>query len=138
MDLVKHGVYNRLKKKFNRTYKDKKSGYLAAAVTNELFSVPPVDTEGKNFLEKNRELIEKKLAEIKNDNEIRKIVTDTLTMRMQLISSSQKSGDIDKKPGAPVANLKKRGLFLKNTEPPSLKQLINMARKFYSSSLQKK
>ena len=133
--MVKHGVYHRLKKKYLQTYKEKKAGALAATVANELFSVPPVDKEGKAFLGKNRELVDRKLSEIKNDSEIRKMVSEILTARVHVVARTQKSGDYDTKPGISVENLKKRGLYVKNSAALSDEQVISMAKRFYSVSL---
>jgi len=54
-------------KKYSKQYEFDKAIPLAAAVTNELFNVPPGNEEGRVFLSSNKQLIETALQDIKNE-----------------------------------------------------------------------
>jgi len=63
IDIIKHGVYLRLLLKYNEKYNFGFDGLLAAAVTNEMFSEFSSSVEGKEFLSKHHDLVDKELKE---------------------------------------------------------------------------
>jgi hypothetical protein len=52
--------------------------YLAGAITNEVVSDPPSNEQGREFLERNRALIEQELFKLSEDMEIRRVLTDPI------------------------------------------------------------
>ena len=132
---IKHGVYTRLSRRYAETYGEDKADLLAAAVTNELFSLPPSNDFGKAFLAENKKTVEKELGYLKDDNDIKMGVTHAIRIRMSLIYSSQKSGDYDKSLGKPYTNLVRRGLANQNAKDLEPRAFIRFAEKFYQLSI---
>jgi hypothetical protein len=68
---VRVGIYNVLKEKFSGSLEKEYAGYLAAAVTNELFSVGPGNEIGRKFLNEHKTEVEKRLSELAQDPKLR-------------------------------------------------------------------
>jgi hypothetical protein len=78
---VKIGRYSRLVRRYRELHELDFAGYLAAAVTNEAFSDPPSNDQGREFLGRNRALIEQELFALAKDMDIRRVLTETIRAR---------------------------------------------------------
>lgn len=78
VDLVKVGLYKRLKAGFSKKYEDEFAGLLAGAVVNVLFSGQPTDEEGHKFKIENIDIIFEEISKLRDDQEVRRIVTDAI------------------------------------------------------------
>lgn len=134
---IKHGIYTRLSKKYFETYGEEKAPLLAAAVTNELFSLPPGNETAKSFLEGNRGLVNQCLSQLKEDEDIKKGATHAIRIRMNIIYNTQQSGAYDKKLGRPYVRLVERGLAMKEEKDKTAKEFIAFAERFYKISIDK-
>lgn len=65
VDMVKLGVLDRLAETFQGRYGNETADSLAAAVVNELFSETPSDRYAKEFLELNKDVVERELSNSK-------------------------------------------------------------------------
>jgi hypothetical protein len=88
VDIVKMGLYEHLSRRFNEEYGGETAGFLAAAVINELFSEPPSNPDAQKFLELHRDVVYRELSNLRNDAEVRNIVTQAV--RVKVLSSSSK------------------------------------------------
>jgi len=75
VDMVKMGTFRRLAKRYKSQYGNNAKTF-AATVTNELFSSKSEKT--KEFLDTHRREVEKEIAKLKNDHEVRKAVTQAV------------------------------------------------------------
>ncbi len=135
IDQIKHGVYARLSKKYIDQYGQDEAGPLAAAVTNVLFSLPPINKEGKEFLDSHKEIVKSELSDLKNDEDIRQAVTNAIRIKMNIIYSSQESGAYDKNLGKPYVKLLELGLANQKERDLKPKEFIIHAERFYKSSV---
>ena len=135
IDQIKHGIYTRLSIRYIQEYGKDKASLLAAAVTNELFSLPPANEIGKEFFSAHFDIIEKELLALKEDEDIRKAVTEAIRIRMNIIYKSQKSGSYDQRLGDPYVKLVERGLAVSDHTDPTPKKFIRNAEMFYRLSI---
>ena len=70
VEQVKLGVFSRLAHRYVAKMGREEAGLLAGAITNELFSNVPSNPKGQSFLESNRDLVEKEIANLRDDEEI--------------------------------------------------------------------
>jgi len=121
VDMVSIGLYGCLYRRFKSKYGDK-ANYLAAAVANELFSQQPSTPDAKNFLELHKELIEKEIHNLQNDDEIRTMVTQAV--RVMCITSPELSF-------YPIEKLREFGILIPGGDSPSPETFLPMAYEFY-------
>lgn len=115
----------------SRNYKQeglesKMSDLLAVTVINEIFKNPPKDKNGETFLNKNKELIDRRIGELKNYPEILDILKKAVVLSVitpQILKGRSKFGFND-------------GIELNNTLKTLLKfKLIDDLESFYSSPI---
>lgn len=135
IDQVKHGIYRRLIKEYLETMDLEDAGLLAAAVTNHLFSLPSANRDGKIFLEKNRNKVNRAVQNLKNNEEILHAINLTLRHRQKILFDLLETG---RSSGAainlPLDNLEKMGLLVDMGELPDIKKFLKYARKFFQKS----
>ena len=132
---IKHGVYLRLANQYHDQYDSETSGLLAAAVTNELFGLTPINEEGRGYLETHKELVEQEIMRLKDDEDILNATIHAMKIKMDLVYQHQKSGDYDKNLGKPYVKLVARGFVPETFEALTPKAFIKMAQLFYKASL---
>lgn len=81
VDMVKLGVYGRLRAKYNDVYGEEESGLLAASVTNELFSELSPNRDARNYLKSNMNLVLNELKNLQGDKEICEVVTQAVRVK---------------------------------------------------------
>ena len=133
VDEVKYGLYARINK--NLADKEEKDpGKMSAAIVNELFSLKPTTIESKKYLEENSEKIHSFVKDIKQDNEIKKILPQTHAIRLQGVFKAIGAGGSDEFARVPYNNLEKKGLLLKDIEIMDPRKFIKFAKKYIRSS----
>lgn len=132
IDMVKMGVYTRLKQRFEVKYGEEKARFLSGAVTNELFSGKPANPDAEQFLKSNMDIVEQELSKIRDDQEMCKVVTQAI--RVKMVVSSTKGKHVLNPLLDHVKKLKKFGIFVSGGEAPSPETFLAMAYKFFKST----
>jgi|GEM_PF-2661484 hypothetical protein len=133
IDQIKYGLYARI----NKDCGDKgeaEPGLFAAAVVNELFSLPPKTTEAKKYLEQNKNKIDAYISDLKNNDEVREVLTQAMKIRLTVVFRAAGSGVSDNFARIPYNNLDKKGFIKKDSEIMSADQFIKFAKKYIQSS----
>lgn len=125
------GVFARLLPRYHATHGEGHAARYAMAVTNILFSLPPQEMD-RRFLESHREAVDKEITALKDDHEIREIVSETITMR--IVFASRQRGCSQKDLMAPVESLKDLGLFLQGGAIPTPRSFLVKAEAFFKAS----
>ena len=136
VDMVKVGVYGRLSSRFKAKYGEVKAGLLAAAVTNEVYSESLSNLDAKKFLESHKDIVERELSSLQNDDEIRNIVTQAI--RVKATVSYAKDVRNQESLLNPIEKLKKFGILVSGGDAPSPGTFLPMAYEFYQSVKQGK
>ena len=134
VDMVKYGIYRHLRVRLSARYGWEKAGWVAAAVTNDLFSEYPSDIEAEEFLESHRETIEKELFNLQNDDEIRNVVTQAIRVKCTVSYAEgvkTRNSLID-----PVEKLMKLGILITGGDAPSPETFLSMAYEFDKSTIE--
>lgn len=126
------GVYGRLYARFIASYTEKQASQLALAVAGTLLSQPSDDKQIKTFIEQNQELIDQEMAALKDDTEIRRIVTDTLVLKIVFLH--RKRGCSSEEALKLVERLKQQGLYQEGTIPPTPGAFVSMASRFFAET----
>jgi|GEM_PF-1062256 len=129
--IIRLGTYARLKQKYKDMYGEEKARFLAAAVTNELFSEHPSNPEGEEFLKANKALIERELSNVKNDEEICNAVTQAV--RVQVIVDCERGIRSKESLLDSLDKITKLGVLVPGGVTPSPKTFLLMANEFYQS-----
>lgn len=132
VDLIRMGLYVRLKSKFLLQYDKDFSGALAAAIISELFSESLSKRKAAEFYNSNKELIVQELENLKNSKEIKNAITQAVRVKQIVYFSENQisaSSMIE-----PIEKLKKLGFLIPGGESPNPKIFIPMAVNFYESS----
>lgn len=137
IDMVKHGTYNILFMRYLKRYDRDLSIMLAAAVTNALFTEKPVGKEAEDFLESNKNLVDKEVNVLKDDPEIGFLVADAVQTRARVIYLNQQSGAMDHNFGKSYEILRKLNFIKKNDDITRPKLFIMKAEKYFSQTLKK-
>jgi hypothetical protein len=123
------GVYGRLIESINKRFENSKSAGLARAVTDALFNLADEDSSVLEFMNGPENLVEKEIARLKDDQEIRRVVTDTLVLKSVFLHRQR--GCRDNTYVDPIERLKTMGLYLEGSCPPTPMSFINAAREFF-------
>ncbi|MGE4518416.1 MAG: hypothetical protein AB7E04_02800 [Desulfobacteraceae bacterium] len=132
IDQIKFGLYARINNEVKETTED--PGLFAAAVVNEMFSLPPKTLEAKEYLEENKKEINDYIETLKKDEDVKFVLTQALQVRLKVVLDSIGSGGNDTFARKPLNNMLRRGLILNNTEIMTPAQLIKFAKNYFSSS----
>jgi hypothetical protein len=122
------GVYGRLLDRFSKSGNREAEG-LARAVTEVLFDLAEDDSSVRKFLDGPGKPVDKEIAGLKDDQAIRRAVTDTLVLRAVFLHRQRGCRDntyID-----PIERLKTMGIYLEGSCPPTPVSFINAAREFF-------
>jgi len=125
------GVFARLLPRYHATHGEGHAARYAMAVTNILFSLPAQEMD-RRFLESHREAVDKEIAALKDDFEIREIVSETITIR--IVFASRQRGCSQKDLMAPVEKLKDLGLYLQGNTIPTPRSFLIKAEAFFKAS----
>jgi hypothetical protein len=135
--LIMFGLHSRLTKRYTTNYGLDFSGRLATAVINELFFETPQEEDGRIFAEENQSLIKEKIAELKNDEQVKYVVTQTL--RVMSVCDGYSEHNVPKKTTYEkwLNNFEKaveRGVFIEGGDAPIPDAFLSFASEFYDSS----
>jgi len=128
VNLVKMGLYVRLKSNLTQEYDEDFSEFLAAAIINELFSETPSNPEGIEFLSSNKELVHQEIDKLKHDEKIRNAVTQAVRVKAIILLANNQ--DHSSSHVQPLEKLKDLGILIPGGEPPTPETLLAMARDF--------
>ena len=129
VDLVKMGLYARLKVKFLQQHDSDFSDLLAGAVINTLFARDPTTSEAEQFTSANRELIEQELRALAADPEVRDVITQAVRTRTILLMNDGDDSSVEN-----LERLTSLGILLPGGPAPSL-EFASLATRFYQSNM---
>lgn len=126
------GIYGRLLDRYRNRFGSETAAGLARAVTDSLFGHTVQDEPALDFLSAHRNLVEDEIMNLKNDDEIRSVVTDTFVLKAVFLHRQR--GCKDTSYVDPVERIKRFGLYLEGQQPPTPMSFIKTAREFYQST----
>ncbi|MCB9480982.1 MAG: hypothetical protein H6681_04250 [Desulfobacteraceae bacterium] len=132
IDQVKFGLYARINNEIKENIEE--PGLFAAAVVNQLFSLPPKNAEAKNFLDQNIKKIDEYIESLKKNEDVKFVLTQALHVRLKVVFDSIGSGGDDTFARKPLNNMQRRGLIMNNTEIMNPAQFIKFAKNYFNSS----
>lgn len=130
-NMVKLGLSERLLRRYTGMYEREFSFSLAAAVTNEVFSEVPRDHVAKEFLQKNKELVEQELRQIGKDDHLCHVITQTIRASSVRLYAQRKANwetVMD-----PIEKLERLGIWRPGGQAPALETVLPLVRQFYES-----
>ncbi|MBN2182057.1 MAG: hypothetical protein JW715_09085 [Sedimentisphaerales bacterium] len=125
--MVKLGVLDRLAVRFKGIYGQETANSLAAAVVNELFCQKPTDPHARDFYSTNKQVVRRELSNLKYDDEICKIITQAIRVKLSL--SAEQSGE---SMGDHIEKLTKLGIFIPDEYTPTPALFLQIANEFYT------
>ena len=132
IDLIKVGIYARLEVKYLPEHGETRALLLAAAVTNEIFSASPTTVEAKDFLELNKDLVHRKLADLQGDDEIREAATQAL--RVKAIIDMDDSPETSLSKMHHLEKMDELGILEAGGDTPTPDSFLEFAVRFYDAS----
>jgi hypothetical protein len=129
---VMAGVYGRLHNRYRRRFPVENVSALARAVTWALFAIEPEDQAAQQFNSVYQDIIDHEIADLRTDDEIRRVVTDTMVLKAVYLHRQR--GCRDTSYMEPIEHLKRSGIFLEGGKPPTPGGYVEMAREFYAST----
>ncbi len=132
IDLVKMGIYMRLESNFLRKYAEDFSGLLSAAIVNVLFDQSPSNLKASEFSASNKDLINQELRNLKDDEDIRKVVTEAVRAKSVLLIAQDQNAAVSC--AEHLEKLRDLGILIPGGEAPSL-DFLSIAEEFYQLSV---
>jgi hypothetical protein len=126
------GIYWRLFARYASRFAEGYSSCLALAVTRLLLSYPNEDEQAKIFHEQNRNQIDQEILALKNDPDIRQVVTDTLVIKA--VFQHRTGGCKNDDALASIENLKRLGIYQEGSRPPTPGSFVRMASTFFTET----
>jgi len=123
------GTYGRLLDRFSKRFESREAAGFARAVTDVLFNLADEEPTAVDFLKGREDLVEKEIALLKDDHDIRRAVTDTLVLKAVFLHRQRGCRDnayID-----PIERIKTMGIYLEGASAPTPMGFINAAREFF-------
>ncbi|MCE5274875.1 MAG: hypothetical protein LLG43_07045 [Deltaproteobacteria bacterium] len=127
------GVYGRLMARYRQRFPQETVPPLARAVTWALFQLDPEDAAAIEFMSLHRGVIDAEVANLREDEEIRRIVTDTIVLKAVFLHRQRGCRDVSSM--EPIEHLKKLGIFLEGESPPTPGSFVKTAEAFFGSTL---
>jgi hypothetical protein len=126
------GVYGRLNNRYRKRFPADTVSALARAVTWVLFNIEPEDEAALQFKSVYQDIIDTEVKNLREDEEIRRIVTDTVVLKAVFLH--RQLGCKDDSSMKTIEHLKLSGIFLEGENPPTPRGYIEMAREFYTAT----
>lgn len=126
------GVYGRLFARFIARYAQGYASRLAVAVAKSLLCRPIQDEHEQVFFDQNRNMIEQEITSLVNETEIRRIVTDTLVLKV--VFRHKQGGCSQEDAMSPIERLKEMGMYLEGDNPPTPGSFVRAASEFFACS----
>lgn len=133
VDQIKYGLYARINNEVSQEG-EKEPGLFAAAVVNELFSLPPKTNEAELFLKENKNRINAYINRIKNDDDKQNAITQALKVRHLVVFNALGSGGSDDFARIPLQNMEKKGIVPVRTDILPPEKFIKFAKKYIQTS----
>ncbi len=126
------GIYSRLLARYITEFPERFASFLAMAVTKTLLSQTADDEREKRFQEENGDQIRQQINALKDDSDIRRMITDTLVIKV--VFQQRKGGCKAEESLSPLEKLKELGLYLEGSHPPTPSSFIRLASRFFSET----
>ncbi|HNY65290.1 MAG TPA: hypothetical protein PKM41_07600 [Deltaproteobacteria bacterium] len=126
------GMYGRLLARYIMRFGEHYASRLAVAVTKVVLSQTDSEEEARTFLEQNRDQVMTEVAALKDDRDLRRIVTDTLVLKA--VFGHRTRGCSKDESMQSIQRLKDLGIYLEGTEPPTPAAFVRMASRFFSET----
>ncbi|MFY9397502.1 MAG: hypothetical protein WAR22_03980 [Desulfomonilia bacterium] len=126
------GIFGRLYAKYVRSDDQEYAAFLALAIARILLCMPVGDGRAAAFVKQNYERIKLEILELKHETEIRRMVTDTMVMKVVAIHKTRGCGKDDD--ADPLERIRAMGIYLEGTHPPTPGSFVRSASRFLSSS----
>jgi len=126
------GVYGRLNNRYRQRFPSEIVSALARAVTWTLFNIDPEDGPALQFASVYQDIIDAEIAGLREDEEIRRVVTDTVVLKAVFLHRQR--GCKDEMYMKSVEHLKQIGIFLDGERAPTPRGFVEMANTFYTST----
>ena len=126
------GILGRLYAKYALQYEQDYAVSLSLAVARILLSVPDGDDRARTFIERNQDRIKQEIIALKDETEIRRMVTDTMVMKTVAIHKG--GGCSADEAAGPVERIKTLGVYLEGSQPPTPGSFTRSASRFLSAS----
>jgi hypothetical protein len=126
------GVFGRLYAKYVRVDDQDYAAFLALAIARILLCMPAGDERATEFIKLNEGRIKHEILALKDETEIRRMVTDTMVTKVVTLRKSKgcsTDGDMD-----PIERIRTMGLYLEGNHPPTPGSFVRAASRFLSSS----
>ena len=126
------GIFGRLYAGYIVRYEPEYASFLALAIARVLLSMPGESEQARIFMEQNQDRIRQEILALKDETEIRRMVTDTLIMKVVAL---HKAGGCDADSvGESIDRIRTLGVYLEGNQPPTPGSFVRTASKFLSSS----
>jgi hypothetical protein len=125
------GVYGRLLGRYRERFGNDAPA-LAQAVTDLLFGHTVQDKPAIELLSSRKDLVDAEILKLRDDDEIRRIVTDTFVLKAVFLHRERSCKDdsyVD-----PIERLKQLGIYLEGKKPPTPMSFVKTARDFFSTT----
>lgn len=131
IEMVKLGVLDRLAERYKGIYGQETGNALAAAVVSHLFCEQPADPIAREFLTVNKDVVERELSNLQYDDQVCKIVTQTLRIKASL--SAERGGDMIKSLREHMDKLMELSIIIPSVYTPTPNSFLQIAEAFYHS-----
>jgi hypothetical protein len=126
------GVYGRLLARYIVRFGERFASSLAMAVTKLLLSRMEEDQEAKTFFEQNHDQVLQEIDALKEDKDLRRIITDTLVLKA--VFGHRMKGCKKGESTQPIQKLKEFEIYLEGTEPPTPASFVRLASRFFAET----
>ena len=126
------GVYGRLMARYRQRYPQEIAAGLARTLTWVLFLLEPEDEAARKFACEHKDSVDAEIVNLRSDQEIRRIVTDTHVLKAVFLHRQR--GCKDNSFMEPIEHLKQLGIFLEGEHPPTPKSFVRTAWEFFGST----
>lgn len=127
IDMITSGLLDRLSERFQTRYAKEDAEFLAAAVVNTLFCHKPSDQFLREFSEANKDVIEREISKLKQDEHICWIVSQAALAKTLITHEAEgTSPDL-------VENLRRLGILVPGKQPLDPREFVRMANEFYTT-----
>lgn len=126
------GIFGRLYARYILRYEPEYASFLALAVARVLLSMSWEKEKARVFMEQNQDRIRQEILALKDEIEIRRMVTDTLIMRVVALHKAGGCGADSA--GEHIDRIRTLGIYLEGNQPPTPGSFVRTASRFFSLS----
>jgi hypothetical protein len=126
------GIYGRLLARYIVRFGEHYASSLALAVTKLLLSQKEENKDALIFTEQNREGIMQEIGTLREDRDLRRIVTDTMVLKA--VFGHRLQGCKKDESMQAIEKLKALGIYLEGKEPPTPSSFVRLASRFFAET----